>query len=104
MRKIAVAVDFMADKPQNVIEGANEATCYSFEEEIIVVGPESIGPQLKHGAKLKEAKDWIEMGEEIEAVRAKPEASINIACRMLQDRAQALVSAGKSKAIVAAAI
>lgn len=100
-----VAVDFMADNSQNVIEGASQASCYSFDEQIVVVGPESIESQLKYGAKFKEAKDWIGMGEEIGAVRAKPEASINIACRLLKEgSAQALVSSGNSKATVAAAI
>ena len=105
MREIVVAVDFMADEPKNVIEGANTVSCYSLEEQIIVVGPKGIEPQLKYGAEFKEAKDWIGMGEEIEAVKAKPESSINVACRMLKEgRAQALVSAGNSKATVAAAM
>lgn len=105
-KTMVVVVDFMADNPKNVIEGANQSSCYrSREEEIFVVGPEGIEPQLKHGTKFKEAKDWIGMGDGIEAVRAKPDASINIACRMLQEgRAQALVSAGNSKATVAAVI
>lgn len=106
MSKITVAVDFMADEPQSVIKGANTASCFSStEEEVVVVGPKAIEPQLKYGMKLEAAEEWIGMGEGIDAIRTKPEASINVGCRMLKEgRAQALVSAGNSKATVAVAI
>ena len=107
MSTITVAVDFMADEPQSVIEGANTASCFSSkEEEVIVVGPKAIEPQLRYGMKLEAAEEWIGMGEGIiDAIRTKPGASINVALRMLRgSRAQALVSAGNSAVTVAAAI
>ncbi len=53
MSKITVAVDFMADEPLNVLDGANQVLLYSsVEEQIVVVGPESIAPQLKYGGEL----------------------------------------------------
>jgi glycerol-3-phosphate acyltransferase PlsX len=51
------------------------------------------------------ASEVVEMDEHVNAVRSKPDASINVATRMVADgKADAVVSAGNSGAIMAAAI
>lgn len=95
-----IAVDFMGDNPEEIIKGANTASDYNPEKEIIVVGPEDIKPKLR-GPTFQLAPDFIKMGENIGAFRRRSNTSINVVCTMVRDsEASALVSAGNSKATV----
>src|SRR6185312_4653028 len=58
------------------------------------------------GLELVEAPDTIGMGEKpTEAVRARPQSSIVVACRLVgEGRADAVVSAGNTGAMLAACL
>jgi glycerol-3-phosphate acyltransferase PlsX len=99
---IRVAVDAMGGDraPDEVVAGALDAR--SPELEPILFGPASLDT---HGLELVEAPDTIGMDEKpAEAVRAKPNSSLVAACRAVAEgRADAVVSAGNTGAMLAAA-
>jgi len=71
--------------------------------EPVIVGPSGLDTQ---GLELVDAPDVIEMDEKpTEAVRAKPESSLVVACRLVGDgRAEAVVSPGNTGAMLAASL
>jgi glycerol-3-phosphate acyltransferase PlsX len=98
-----VAVDAMGGDraPDEVVAGAHLAEAEG-------VTPVLVGPAGLHtgGLELIEAPDTIEMEEKpAEAVRAKPDASLVVACRAVAEgRAAAVVSAGNTGAMLAAGL
>jgi phosphate acyltransferase len=100
---IRVAVDAMgADSaPEEVVTGALAARSDTVVP--VLVGPKALDTR---GLELIEAPDVIEMDEKpTEAVRAKPQSSLVTACRAVGDgRAEAVVSAGNTGAMLAACL
>src|SRR6266540_2774531 len=100
---IRVAVDAMGGDraPEEVVAGALEARSASIEP--ILAGPRELDT---HGLELVEAPDTIGMDEKpAEAVRAKPNSSLVAACRAVAEgRADAVVSAGNTGAMLAACL
>jgi len=100
---IRVAVDAMGGDrgPEEIVIGALGAR--SDDVVPVVVGPDGLDT---HGLELIEASDVIEMDEKpTEAVRAKPNSSLVTACRAVAEgRAQAVVSAGNTGAMLAACL
>src|SRR5919201_2368414 len=98
-----VAVDAMgADRgPAEIVAGA-KATA-SADLQPIIVGPRGLDTQ---GLELIEAPGVIAMDEKpADAVRAKPDSSLVVACRAVADgRADAVVSAGNTGAMLAAGL
>jgi glycerol-3-phosphate acyltransferase PlsX len=100
---VRIAVDAMGGDraPDEIVAGALEARSPSIQP--ILFGP----PGLEtHGVELVEAPDVIEMDEKpAEAVRAKPHSSLVEACRAVgEGRADAVVSAGNTGAMLAAGL
>ena len=87
--------------PAEVVEGAQLAARDGVE--VVLVGPAGLDTG---GLELIEAPDTIGMHEKpAEAVRAKPDASLVVACRAVADgRADAVVSAGNTGAMLAAGL
>src|SRR5205807_5483572 len=100
---VRVAVDAMgADKgPVEIIAGALEAASPQLVP--LIVGPPGLDT---HGLELVEACDVIEMDDKpTEAVRAKPNSSLVVACRLVgEGRADAVVSPGNTGAMLAASL
>jgi glycerol-3-phosphate acyltransferase PlsX len=100
---IRVAVDAMGGDraPDEVVAGAVEARRPSLEP--VLVGPVGL---VTHGLELVEAPETIDMDEKpTEAVRAKANSSLVVACRLVGDgRADAVVSAGNTGAMLAAGL
>jgi glycerol-3-phosphate acyltransferase PlsX len=100
---IRIAVDAMGGDrgPEEVVAGALEARSDTVTP--VIVGPGGLDSQ---GLELIEAPDVIEMDEKpAEAVRAKPNSSLVVACRAVHDeKAQAVVSAGNTGAMLAACL
>jgi phosphate acyltransferase len=100
---IRVAVDAMGGDrgPEEIVAGAFAAR--SDDVVPVLVGPETLDAQ---GLEVIEAPDVIAMDEKpTEAVRAKPNSSLVVACRAVgQGRAQAVVSAGNTGAMLAAGL
>jgi glycerol-3-phosphate acyltransferase PlsX len=98
-----VAVDAMGGDrgPDEVVAGALEAAGGGITP--VIVGPKTLDA---HGLELIEAPDTIEMHEKpADAVRAKPESSLVVACQTVADgRADAVVSAGNTGAMLAAGL
>jgi glycerol-3-phosphate acyltransferase PlsX len=96
-----VAVDAMGGDcaPDEVVAGALEARSATIEP--ILCGPAGLDTG---GLELVEATDVISMDEKpAEAVRAKPNSSLVVACRAVADgRADAVISAGNTGAMLAA--
>jgi glycerol-3-phosphate acyltransferase PlsX len=96
-----VAVDALGGDrgPEEVVAGALEAAADGIEP--VLFGP---GDLDTGGLELVEAPDAIGMEEKpAEAVRSKPNSSLVAACRAVGDgRAQAVVSAGNTGAMLAA--
>jgi phosphate acyltransferase len=103
VKPVRVAVDAMGSDrgPAEVIAGAAAARSSGIVP--IVVGPRDLD---MHGLELIEAEDTIEMDEKpTDAVRAKPESSLVVACRAVgDDRADAVVSPGNTGAMLAASL
>jgi len=101
---LRIVVDWMADQPEAVLTGVRELSLEEeFRNRIVLVGPKRLS-SLIGTALLQPTEEWVGMEEEIEAVRKKASASINLACQMVKNgSASALVSAGNSKATVFAA-
>jgi glycerol-3-phosphate acyltransferase PlsX len=100
---IRVAVDAMGGDrgPEEIVAGALAAR--SDEVAPVLVGPATLETQ---GLELIEAPEVIAMDEKpTEAVRAKPNSSLVTACRSVgEGRAQAVVSAGNTGAMLAACL
>ena len=87
--------------PVEIVAGAQLAAADGIE--VVLVGPRGLDTG---GLELVEAPDTIAMDEKpAEAVRAKPDASLVVACRAVADRrADAVVSAGNTGAMLAAGL
>jgi len=100
---IRVAVDALGGDraPEEIVAGA--AAAASSEIEPVLYGPSGLDT---HGLRLVEAGATIEMDEHpVEAVRAKPDASLVRAVRAVADGdADAVVSAGSTGAMLAASL
>jgi phosphate acyltransferase len=100
---IRVAVDAMGGDrgPEEIVLGALGARSDGVVP--VLVGPAGLDT---HGLELIEAPDVIAMDEKpTEAVRAKPHSSLVTACRAVgEGRAQAVVSAGNTGAMLAACL
>jgi glycerol-3-phosphate acyltransferase PlsX len=112
--RIKIAVDAMGGDfaPQEIVLGAIRAS-QELDVDVFLVGdPEQINPYLQEhhgtmqGIEVVPAEGVISMEEEaINGVRRKPNASINVAMRLVKEKqAQAVVSAGHSGAAMAAAL
>jgi phosphate acyltransferase len=101
---IRVAVDAMGGDrgAEEVVAGAAAAAA-SGSVQPVLVGPPGLHTQ---GLELIEAPDVIAMDEKpTEAVRAKPNSSLVVACRAVADgKAEAVVSAGNTGAMLAAGL
>ena len=84
-----------------IVAGALEAASTSIQP--ILYGPAGLATK---GLPLVEAADVISMHEKpVEAVRAKPDSSLVVACRAVGDsEADAVVSAGNTGAMLAASL
>jgi phosphate acyltransferase len=100
---IRVAVDAMGGDrgPEEIVAGAVDASSDTVQP--VIVGPRGFDTQ---GLELIEAPDVIAMDEKpTEAVRAKPNSSLVVACRAVGERrADAVVSAGNTGAMLAACL
>jgi glycerol-3-phosphate acyltransferase PlsX len=100
---IRVAVDAMGGDrgPGEVVAGALEARTDTVVP--VLVGPRGLDA---HGLELIEAPDVIAMQDKpTEAVRAKPNSSLVVACRAVREgKAAAVVSAGNTGAMLAACL
>jgi glycerol-3-phosphate acyltransferase PlsX len=100
---IRVAVDAMGGDrgPEEIVAGAVEAASGTVQP--VIVGPRGLDTR---GLELIEAPDVIAMEEKpTEAVRAKPNSSLVVACRAVGERnADAVVSAGNTGAMLAACL
>jgi glycerol-3-phosphate acyltransferase PlsX len=100
---IRVAVDAMGGDrgPEEIVAGALDAASNAVTP--VLVGPSGLDT---HGLELIEALDVIAMDEKpTEAVRAKPDSSLVVACRAVgEGKAEAVVSAGNTGAMLAACL
>jgi glycerol-3-phosphate acyltransferase PlsX len=100
---IRVAVDAMGGDrgPDEIVAGALDAASDAVTP--VLVGPSSLDTR---GLKLIEAPGVIAMDEKpTEAVRAKPDSSLVVACRAVgEGMAEAVVSAGNTGAMLAACL
>ena len=100
---VRVAVDAMGGDsgPEDIVAGALEAASPALHP--IVFGPKGLDT---HGLELVEASQAIAMHEKpVEAVRAKTDSSLVLACRAVGDgEADAVVSAGNTGATLAAGL
>jgi phosphate acyltransferase len=100
---IRVAVDAMGGDrgPAEIVAGAVDAATGTVQP--VIVGPSGLDTQ---GLELIEAADVIAMDEKpTEAVRAKPNSSLVVACRSVgEGKADAVVSPGNTGAMLAASL
>jgi glycerol-3-phosphate acyltransferase PlsX len=100
---IRVAVDAMGGDrgPAEIVAGAVDAATGTVQP--VIVGPVGLDTQ---GLELIEAADVIAMDEKpTEAVRAKPNSSLVVACRSVgEGKADAVVSPGNTGAMLAASL
>jgi phosphate acyltransferase len=100
---IRVAVDAMGGDrgPEEIVAGAVDAASDTVQP--VIVGPAGLATR---GLELLEAPDVIAMDEKpTEAVRAKPNSSLVVACRAVgEGKADAVVSAGNTGAMLAACL
>jgi glycerol-3-phosphate acyltransferase PlsX len=108
-----IVVDAMGgdNAPQEIVAGALMAVGGLGVEVILVGRPDAIMAEMEGtaeipGMRIVAAPDVIEMEEHpTEAVRAKPEASINVGLRLVKNgEADAFVTAGNTGAAMAAAL
>lgn len=104
-----IALDGMGGDhaPAEVIQGALEALESLPDAEILLVGdPARVGVAAHPRLRVVEAADVIGMEEHpAQSVRGKPDASIPVAVRLVaQGRADAVVSAGNTGAMMAASL
>src|SRR5438132_2879136 len=100
---VRVAVDAMGGDraPDEIVAGALDAASPAVVP--VLFGPAGLEA---HGLEHVVASDTIEMDEKpADAVRAKPDSSLVAACRAVGDgRADAVVSAGNTGAMLAASL
>jgi glycerol-3-phosphate acyltransferase PlsX len=100
---VRIAVDAMGGDrgPEEIVAGALEARSDTVAP--VLVGPHGLDTQ---GLELIEAPDVIAMEDKpAEAVRAKPNSSLVVACRAVREgKADAVVSAGNTGAMLAACL
>ncbi len=100
---VRVAVDAMGGDrgPEEVVAGAVDAASDTVQP--VIVGPQGLDTQ---GLEPIEAPDVIAMDEKpTEAVRAKPNSSLVVACRSVgEGKSDAVVSAGNTGAMLAASL
>jgi phosphate acyltransferase len=100
---IRVAVDAMGGDrgPEEIVSGAHDAASEGAVP--VLVGPAGLDTR---GLELIEAPDVIAMdAKPTEAVRAKPNSSLVVACRAVAEgKADAVVSAGNTGAMLAACL
>jgi glycerol-3-phosphate acyltransferase PlsX len=113
--KVRVAVDAMGgdNAPAAIVAGALEAVDDNPQLAVVLVGRQvqiqdelagRVGA-LEEQVSVVDASEVIGMEEHVDAVRNKRDASINVATRLVAEgKADAVVSAGNSGAIMAAAI
>ncbi len=110
---VRIAVDAMGgdNAPHEIVAGAIMALGGLGVEIALVGQPEAIRPELRGtgeiaGLRIVEAPDVIAMDEHpAEAVRSKPDASINVGLRLLKaGEADAFFTAGNTGAAMAAAL
>ncbi|MFH1683534.1 MAG: phosphate acyltransferase PlsX [Candidatus Margulisiibacteriota bacterium] len=111
---VRIALDAMGGDfaPAEIVKGAVLASQQLPNSEIILVGdPDKVGRELKkykHKGKLPvvAASEVIEMDEHpAQAVKNKKDASINVAVSLVKEgRADAIVSAGNTGALMAASL
>ncbi len=109
-----VALDLMGGDhaPEAVLDGALLAVDEDAELEVVLVGPLDIAERLlaerdrSGGFELVPASQVIGMDEDpAKAVRAKRDASVRVAARLVRDgQAEAVVSVGSSGGALAAAV
>lgn len=108
-----VAVDAMGGDyaPGEIVKGAVLASRELHAEIILVGNPEKINKELnnykiKNNIQVVSASEIIEMDESpTQAVKQKKDASINVAISLVkQGRAEAVVSAGNTGALMAASL
>ncbi len=112
MTRIRVAVDAMGGDhaPAEIVKGALRAAHLQPDTEVLLVGPEKLLNPLLDGdtppnVHLYHSSEWVRMDEKpVKAVRAKPDASINVACRLVHDgHADVVVTMGHTGAAFVAA-
>jgi phosphate acyltransferase len=100
---VRIAVDAMGGDrgPEEIVIGAHGAASEGVVP--VLVGPSGLDTQ---GLELIEAPDVIAMDDKpTEAVRAKPNSSLVVACRAVAEgKADAVVSAGNTGAMLAACL
>jgi len=100
---VRIAVDAMGGDrgPEEIVAGALEARSDTVAP--VLVGPHGLDTQ---GLELIEAPNGIAMEDKpAEAVRAKPNSSLVVACRAVREgKADAVVSAGNTGAMLAACL
>ncbi len=100
---IRIAVDAMGGDrgPEEFVAGALEARSETVAP--VLVGPPDLDTR---GLELIEARDVVGMDEKpTDAVRTKPDSSLIVACRAVREgKAQAVVSAGNTGAMLAAGL
>ncbi|OLD98249.1 MAG: phosphate acyltransferase PlsX [Actinobacteria bacterium 13_1_20CM_4_69_9] len=98
-----IAVDAMGGDrgPEEFVAGALEARSETVAP--VLVGPPDLDTR---GLELIEARDVVGMDERpTDAVRTKPDSSLVVACRAVREgKAQAVVSAGNTGAMLAACL
>src|SRR5579872_2191834 len=110
---LTIAVDAMGgdNAPKSEVDGAIQAARTLGVRVILVGRQELVRPELKkhdsHGdlpIEVEHASDVITMEDATTAVRTKKDSSLRIASRLVRDgRAQGLVSAGNTGAVMATA-
>jgi glycerol-3-phosphate acyltransferase PlsX len=108
-RRVRIAVDGMGgdNAPVAVVQGVLQALEDIPDLEIVLVGaPERMAAPQRTRLSVVAAADVIGMNEHpAQAVRAKPEASIPIAVRLVKEgKADAVVSAGNTGAMMASSL
>lgn len=112
MSKVTIALDVLGGDyaPDEIIKGARQALPET-EVKIILVGPEELirsraSDILGDRVSMVNAADTVAMAEKAtEAVRGKADNSIAVAARLCKEgRAQAMVSAGNTGAVMATAL
>ncbi|MFD2333120.1 phosphate acyltransferase PlsX [Cohnella sp. GCM10020058] len=108
-----IAIDAMGGDhaPRSTVEGALAAASQWPKAELLLVGrPEALNPLLSAGkpsnVTVVPAADIIAPDDEpVRAVRRKPDASMNVAARMVKEgAADAMISAGNTGALMAAGL
>ncbi len=94
--------------PAEVVKGALLAA-RRLDVEVLLVGREEEVraeiDEMPGNVHLVDARDIIDMADKIDAVKAKPEASINVGMQLVKDGdADAFVTAGNTAATLAAAL